>query len=161
MRKLIVGLLSLIFVGCATTYKGPETGELARIHFKLEEGLKDGPTVSVFEGLECSPSEYGEYIGDLWDGNWTEPSTLEFTVNVPANKMLSFEFFQRTEFTGEMVLEGQFCRNIFAFVPESGAHYTFTYGNCDYKGINTKTKEAIKTQKPIGKCHSSRYFGAY
>ncbi|WP_445364606.1 hypothetical protein ACJJIQ_10915 [Microbulbifer sp. ANSA003] len=161
MNKFVLVYLPFVLAGCATTYQGPQSGEIAKINFKLEEGLKDGPTVSMFEGLECNPSEYGEYIGDLWDGNWTEPSTLEFTVNVPANKLLSFEFFDRTVFTGEMVMEGQFCRHTFAFIPEPGAHYTFTYGNCEYKGVVTETKEEITTQKPSGKCHSGRYFGAY
>ena len=161
MGKVALFTLMLILVGCATTYKEPESGDVATIHFKLQEGLERGPTVSMFEGTDCKSSPYGEYIGTLWKGNWTEPSTLEFTVKVPAKNVLAFEFFNRTEFTGEVVLRGQFCRHTFAFTPESGKHYTFEYGDCEYKGVEAASSKVIVTTETTGKCHSGKYIGAY
>jgi len=115
----------------------------------------------MFEGAECAPSEFGENIGTLWDGNWTEPSTLEFTVNIPANRVIAFEFFNRTVFTGEVVREGQFCRHTFAFTPESGEHYIFTYGECDYTAVVESTQASLETVPTTGRCHSADYVGAF
>ena len=161
MKHVSILVIASIVSGCATSYVGPTEGPIAKATFQLEEGLVDGPTVSMFEGVECEPSEFGENIGTLWDGNWTEPSTLNFTVNIPADRVLAFEFFHRTSFTGEMVQEGQFCRHTFAFTPQPGEHYIFTYGACEYQAIVESTEQPLETMPTTGRCHSADYVGAY
>lgn len=161
MRLLYLVLFFFLVSGCAAQYVGPTSGPVATATFQLANGLVDGPTVSMFDGLDCEPSEYGEYIGTLWDGNWTEPSTLAFTVNIPAGRVISFEFFDRLVFTGEVVREGQFCRQLFAFEPSEGEHYIFTYGECDYSAVVESSGQPLETVEPTGKCHSGKWVGAY
>lgn len=161
MRPLFLVFAILMLPGCAAQYVGPTSGPVAKATFRLAEGLVDGPTVSMFDGLECEPSEYGEYIGTLWDGNWTEPSTLEFTVLIPASRVISFEFFDRLVFTGEVVREGQFCRQLLSFEPAEDEHYIFIYGKCDYTAEIESSGEPLETVTPTGECHSGRWAGAY
>ena len=128
----------------------------------MEEGLEGRPTISAFAVAECEPSGFGENIGTLWDGNGrSKDATLKIEVNIPADRELAFEFFNRTEFTAEVVYEGQFCRHTFAFTPEPGEHYIFTYGDCKYNATVQSTEKPLQTTPTTGRCHSADYVGAF
>jgi len=158
MNKNLVLLSCFVLASCASAYKNPQSKNTADIEIVLKEPLKLYTAVSVFDGIECSASPNGEYVGSL--GKEVKTEKLNFKVD--AGKVVSFELFERFEFTAEVVYPGQYCKNLLAFTPEKGGSYLIEYfPNCEYTFVNTKTNKKVKTQKPTGKCHSGYLLGAY
>ncbi len=162
--KRIVSIITCIFIsGCASPYYSPNDYDTAEIRIVLKKPLKLYTAVSVFDGLECASSPYGEYVGLIGKEVTTaELTTAELKFKVVSDRVVSMELFERFKYTAIVVSRGEYCKNLIAFTPERGASYLLEYWpGCKYSLVNITRNKKVSVQRPTGKCHSGYIFGAY